>query len=93
MPTAVVGRSSRTSTVLSTTTPRLLGQRANRGTGRTRLGASNSHTAISANTPAKASIRIIGSRLTSVSAMVWLLSGLRDCRVSKKTLMRSMHPR
>ena len=57
-PTAVVGNSRRTSTVSSTTTPRLLGQRTARPISCVRRGASTSQSAMTAKMPAKGARRM-----------------------------------
>ena len=63
IPTAAAGNSSRSTSVLRTTSPKLLAQRMAFGTDSWRLGAKTSHSATTAKTPTKKPRRMLGSWL------------------------------
>ena len=68
MPTAAVGKATRTINVLSSTRPRLAPQRWRRESVKSRCGEARSHSATTANTPKKNPTRISGSwAITQVS--------------------------
>src|SRR5215470_4232896 len=75
-PTAVTGERMRTSTTSTATTPRLFGQRQLRAIACGRRGVRTSHTAITANTPAKAARRTNGSYENRASRIGWKLDSL-----------------